>query len=171
MRKSIILSAVALLAGGLLLSGTGQVLAAAPPTLPSAHVWVTTPDGSMRMADLGATPFRPGASTNLTVTVDPSRVYQRMDGFGASITDSSASVLYRLGPQQRDAAMRDLFSADKLDVPRQPMAPRISSTARSTPTTTCRPAPMTTKCITSPSSTTASRSCPCCAGHWPSIPR
>ena len=121
MRKSIILSAVALLAGGLLLSGTGQVLAAAPPTLPSAHVWVTTPDGSMRMADLGATPFRPGASTNLTVTVDPSRVYQRMDGFGASITDSSASVLYRLGPQQRDAAMRDLFSADKLDVLRQPM--------------------------------------------------
>src|SRR6478736_9806932 len=100
MRKSIILSAVALLAGGLL-SGTGQVLAAAPATLPSAHVWVTTPDGSMRMADLGATPFRPGASTNLTVTVDPSRVYQRMDGFGASITDSSASVLYRLGPQQR----------------------------------------------------------------------
>ena len=120
MRKSIILSAVALLAAGRL-SGTGQVLAAAPPTLPSAHVWVTTPDGTMRMADLGATPFRPGASTNLTVTVDPSRVYQRMDGFGASITDSSASVLYRLGPQQRDAAMRDLFSADKLDVLRQPM--------------------------------------------------
>ena len=73
MRKSIVLATVALLGGGLL-SGIGQVLAAAPPTLPSAHVWVTTPDGSMRMADLGATPFRQGASTSLTVTVDPSRV-------------------------------------------------------------------------------------------------
>ena len=115
MRKSIGITAVALLAAGLL-SGTSSALAAAPPALPAAHVWVTTPDGSLRMADLGATPFHQGASASLTVTVDPSRVYQRMDGFGASITDSSASVLYRLGPQQRDAAMRDLFSADKLDV-------------------------------------------------------
>jgi glucosylceramidase len=120
MRKSIVITAVALLAGGLL-SGTSPALAAAPPALPSAHVWVTTPDGSLRMADLGATPFHQGASASLTVTVDPSRVYQRMDGFGASITDSSASVLYRLGPQQRGAAMRDLFSVDKLDLLRQPM--------------------------------------------------
>ena len=90
----------------------------------AAHVWVTTPDGAMKMADQGVVPFRPGGSSQLTITVDPSRGYQRMDGFGASITDSSAAVLQRLEPANRDAAMRSLFSrdgGDGLSFLRQPM--------------------------------------------------
>jgi len=120
MRKWITIAGAAVL-GSALVTGPIQVLADAAPALPSAHVWITTPDGTQRMHDAGAVAFRQGASANLTVTVDPSRVYQRMDGFGASITDSSASVLYRLGPQQRDAAMRDLFGTDRLSLLRQPM--------------------------------------------------
>jgi glucosylceramidase len=89
--------------------------------LPSAHVWVTTPDRSLQMADQGSVAFHDGASSALTVTVDPSRAYQRMDGFGASITDSSASVLYRLDRRTRDATMADLFRDDKLSFLRQPM--------------------------------------------------
>src|SRR5436309_1072488 len=116
MRKWIVVAGAALLGSGL--TATTPAAAAA---LPYAHVWITTPDGSQKMTDAGRVAFEPGSSANLTVTVDPSRTYQRMDGFGASITDSSASVLYRLGPQQRDAAMRDLFSTDKLDFLRQPM--------------------------------------------------
>jgi glucosylceramidase len=120
MRKWIMIVGAAVL-GSALVTGPIQVLAGAAPGLPSAHVWITTPDGTQRMHDAGAVAFRQGASANLTVTVDPSRAYQRMDGFGASITDSSASVLYRLGPQQRDAAMRDLFGTDRLSLLRQPM--------------------------------------------------
>ena len=120
MRKWIMIAGAAVL-GSALVTGPIQVLADAAPALPSAHVWITTPDGTQRMHDAGAVAFRQGASTNLTVTVDPSRVYQRMDGFGASITDSSARVLYRLGPLQRDAAMRDLFGTDRLSLLRQPM--------------------------------------------------
>jgi glucosylceramidase len=75
----------------------------------------------MKMSDLGSVAFAPGGSDELTATIDPSRAYQRMDGFGASITDSSARVLYRLGTRQRAAAMRDLFGADKLSFLRQPM--------------------------------------------------
>jgi len=120
MHKWITIAGAAVL-GSALVTGPIQVLADAAPALPSAHVWITTPDGTQRMHDAGAVAFRQGASANLTVTVDPSRVYQRMDGFGASITDSSASVLYRLGPQQRDAAMRDLFGTDRLSLLRQPM--------------------------------------------------
>jgi glucosylceramidase len=120
MRKWIMIAGAAVL-GSALVTGPIQVLADAAPGLPSAHVWITTPDGTQRMHDAGAVAFREGASANLTVTVDPSRVYQRMDGFGASITDSSASVLYRLGPLQRDAAMRDLFGTDRLSLLRQPM--------------------------------------------------
>jgi glucosylceramidase len=91
---------------------------------PSAHAWVTTADGASRMSDRGDVPFHRGGSKNLTITVDPSRVYQTMDGFGASITDSSAHVLYTLQGKARDGAMRDLFSPAKgngLSVLRQPM--------------------------------------------------
>jgi glucosylceramidase len=102
------------------------VLAAACTAAPAAaatnaHVWITTPDGAMKMSDRGSVAFAPGGSDELTVTVDPSRAYQRMDGFGASITDSSAHVLYRLDSQHRAAAMRDLFAADGLSFLRQPM--------------------------------------------------
>jgi glucosylceramidase len=47
-----------------------------------------------------------------------------MTGFGASITDSSAAVLYRLDPAARTAAMVSLFSpknGDSLDFLRQPI--------------------------------------------------
>jgi glucosylceramidase len=120
MHKWIMMAGAAVL-GSALVTGPIEVLADAAPGLPSAHVWITTPDGTQRMHDAGTVAFGQGASANLTVTVDPSRVYQRMDGFGASITDSSASVLYRLGPLQRDAAMRDLFGTDRLSLLRQPM--------------------------------------------------
>jgi glucosylceramidase len=102
-------------------------LAAAAPAAaapPAAHVWVTTPDGAMKMSDRGAVSFRPGGSSALTVSVDPSRRYQTMDGFGASITDSSAHVLSGLHKPARDAAMRSLFSrsdGDGLSFLRQPM--------------------------------------------------
>src|SRR3954462_6156465 len=88
-----------------------------------ARVWVTTPDGAMKMADRGAVAFRAGGSSRLTITADPSREYQRVDGFGASITDSSAVVLQRLTPPNRDAAMRSLFGrdGDRLSFLRQPM--------------------------------------------------
>jgi glucosylceramidase len=106
------------------------LLAGAPPApasheaVPSAHAWVTTPDANMRMSDEGSVPFRAGGSDRLTITVDPSRTYQRMDGFGASITDSSAVVLSRLSKPTLDATMSSLFSPEKgdgLSLLRQPM--------------------------------------------------
>lgn len=88
---------------------------------PRAHVWVTTPDQSQTMSDRGSVAFHRGGSDLLTVTVDPSLHYQRMAGFGASITDSSASVLSSLDPATRTATMRDLFVRDGLSVLRQPL--------------------------------------------------
>ena len=76
---------------------------------PSAKVWVTSVDRAELMHDRGTVAFGTGPSGELTITVDPSRTYQTMDGFGASITDSSAAVLYRLDPAARERAMRSLF--------------------------------------------------------------
>ena len=106
-----------------LLLAIGVALAAAAPAgaSPAAHVWVTTPDGAMKMSDRGSVPFRPGGSGALTISVDPSRRYQTMEGFGASITDSSAHLLARLDRRTRNATMRSLFRTNGLSFLRQPM--------------------------------------------------
>jgi glucosylceramidase len=105
----------------------GALLATAAPAPaadgPTARVWVTTPDGAQRMAQQEPVTFAPGGSDDLTVTVDPSRTYQRMRGFGASLTDSSAHLLAGLPKSRRDSTMADLFgpSGNRLGVLRQPM--------------------------------------------------
>ncbi len=112
MRRALVLAICAAL-------GVAAPATAAPP--PTAHVWVTTPDGAMKMSDRGSVPFRPGGSEALTITVDPSRSYQMMEGFGASITDSSAHVLSGLERPARIAAMRSLFATNRLSFLRQPI--------------------------------------------------
>jgi glucosylceramidase len=95
---------------------------------PQAHVWVTSPDGTAKLSDQGTVPLTsatpPAAGRPVTVTIDDSRTSQTMTGYGASITDSSAHVLYGLSPAVRDATMRDLFDpvhGDGLDFLRQPV--------------------------------------------------
>jgi glucosylceramidase len=112
---------------------TGGVGAAAPAPRPgngngngtgTARVWVTTPDGSELLADQGTVAFHDSPSTAPTVVVDPSRTFQTMTGFGASLTDSSAAVLSALPPAARTAAMVSLFdprTGDGLDYLRQPI--------------------------------------------------
>jgi glucosylceramidase len=89
-----------------------------------AHVWVTTPDRTQLLADKGTIPFVKGPPANQSITVDPTTRYQTIDGFGASLTDSSAVVLYRLDQTTRDALMKELFDPATglgLSFLRQPM--------------------------------------------------
>lgn len=74
-----------------------------------ARVWVTTPDRAELLHERPSVAFARGASDLTTIEVDPDRTYQVMDGFGASITDSSAALLAAMPPDQRRAAMRALF--------------------------------------------------------------
>src|SRR5262245_32035372 len=87
---------------------TGPAAHASPPTT-QAQVWVTTPDRAELLHERAPVTFQRGASDRTTITVDPRTSYQTMDGFGASITDSSANVLYRLSPADRENTMRSLF--------------------------------------------------------------
>jgi glucosylceramidase len=91
-------------------------LAAVPPAeaagrhdAPQARVWVTTPDRAELMAQRPPVTFGTKPSTQPTIVVDPDRTYQAVDGFGASITDSSAAVLTGLSPAVRADTMRRLF--------------------------------------------------------------
>ncbi len=118
-------AALSVAALGLVSLNMAQAATAAPAATPgAAHVWITTPDGSLKMSDQGTVPFTSDVPTVPTVVVDPSRTFQTMTGFGASITDSSASVLYGLSAAARAATMRDLFdpvNGDGLSMLRQPI--------------------------------------------------
>lgn len=88
------------------------------------QVWLTTPDEAhllSRRPDVG---FGDDAAP-VTVTVDDRRQFQRMEGFGASFTESAAVLVHdRLPAGKRDEVMRRLFDADTgigLSLLRQPM--------------------------------------------------
>ena len=106
-------------------SATTLAAAGAPAPAPvSAHVWVTTPDGTDKLTDLGTVAFGSAMPSAPTIVVDPTLTYQTMQGFGGAITDSSATVLYQLSPAARAATMRSLFdpvTGDGLDYLRQPI--------------------------------------------------
>jgi glucosylceramidase len=114
-------------AGRAAAAGSSASQAGNPPT-PVARLWLTTANGADKMSYQGTVPFaqiqgaaQPSAPT---AVIDPTLTYQVMQGFGGAITDSSASVLYTLPPQQRAHVMTSLFSpgnGDGLDYLRQPI--------------------------------------------------
>ena len=87
--------------------------------------WVTDLNGDARLSPQPVVPWVKGADDgDATVVVDPTRRYQTMVGFGASMTDSSAYVLSRLPAQARRSTMTDLFAPVDgigLSMLRQPM--------------------------------------------------
>jgi glucosylceramidase len=111
---------------GVLAAPSAQALgdAGGGPSSPPVKVWITTADGQQKLAEQAPVAFSPSPPADETVTVDPTRTFQTMTGFGGSITDSSAAVLYSLSPSARDAALHLLFdpaTGDGLDFLRQPI--------------------------------------------------
>src|SRR5260370_12515358 len=89
-------------------------------------VWLTTADLSRHIAPQPSLTFVNGSgSAATTITVNENKVYQEMDGFGVSFTDSSAWLVYtKLNTSQRNTVMTNLFDANRgigLDFLLQPM--------------------------------------------------
>src|SRR5262245_24812387 len=63
--------------------------------------WVTTSDQSKLLQPQTAIAFAPESGSGTTIDVNESTQYQTMDGFGASLTDSSAWVISQMGATQR----------------------------------------------------------------------
>lgn len=84
-----------------------------PEATPSTgHVWLTASDQSKLLEPQADITFETDAPENgKTIYVNEHHLYQQMDGFGASMTDSSAWLIYtQLNETQRDAVMSALFS-------------------------------------------------------------
>ncbi|HWU48326.1 MAG TPA: glycoside hydrolase family 30 beta sandwich domain-containing protein [Asticcacaulis sp.] len=103
----------ALLAGTALIAlhMSAPAYAAAPSGSGRVQVWETDADQSKLLAQQPDLSFG-HAEAAVVITVDPSRTYQSMVGFGAAMTDASAYILrHDMTPGQRDALMRDLFDS------------------------------------------------------------
>lgn len=96
------------------------------PAGPAVEVVETTADGAMLLQPQLGVAFGTGVpSAGPVITVNPSTTYQQMDGFGASLTDSSAwLVANKLTPAQQSSLWQSLFSRSAgigISFLRQPM--------------------------------------------------
>ncbi|OON70102.1 hypothetical protein B0919_05010 [Hymenobacter sp. CRA2] len=78
----------------------------------SVSLWMTTGDQSKLLQPQAGVSFGANTGTaSTTITVDEGTTYQTIDGFGASLTGSSAYVLNKnLSATQRDALLNELFT-------------------------------------------------------------
>ena len=109
--------------GGINLGRMTVTSASAPPPPPppppppgpgsptSASVWLTDRTGTKRLAQQANASFAAGTGdpSLLTIDVNDAVRYQRIEGFGGSITDSSAWLLSQLSASQRSSVMTALF--------------------------------------------------------------
>lgn len=92
-----------------LMLAAGISAAASPPPV---RVWATTSDRRLALAELPGDAAADPSAPTVAVAIDPQRRYQPIEGFGASITDSSAWLLQRkMRPRARAALLRELFAA------------------------------------------------------------
>jgi glucosylceramidase len=96
------------------------------PSQAAVEVWLSTSDGAnktTRQADVAFTPDSGVVSP--TIEIDENAIHQSMDGFGVSLTDSAAWLLWQhLDADRRTELLRSLFDPETglgLTVVRLPM--------------------------------------------------
>jgi len=78
----------------------------------SAALWITTPDGTLRIARQRDLPLE-AARSGPTIRVLAGERHQAMLGFGASLTESAADLVMRLPAAERRRLLDDLFSPSR----------------------------------------------------------
>ena len=123
--KDVTLGLILAMVGSGLACGGGQ----SPPPIqngPIVRPVVTTGDQTKLLQSQPTVQFSSGGqASSLIITVDQGTTYQLIDGFGASLTDSSAWVIWNnLDSSQQAALMQSLFSPTSgigISFLRQPM--------------------------------------------------
>ena len=94
----------------LLFASSLFLLASCTAKVPSTHVWLTSAAGD-KFAEQQAIVFHEGVADNaITIHVDEKK--QTIDGYGGSLTESSAFVLACLTEEQRQSVLHELFSEE-----------------------------------------------------------
>jgi glucosylceramidase len=94
-------------------------LAGKSPTALGAGVdfWLTNPAGVERFAQQKSGPiFTTTGIANPTISIDASKTYQSIDGFGAALTGGSAVHILHMDDASRDALLKELFATDGANI-------------------------------------------------------
>ena len=129
MRRSTCYVSLAVLTTGLLISMfilSASMVLHANAAGEAVSIWLTTPDQTNLLTPQSGITFSSSTDTgSTTITVKDGTTYQQMVGFGASITNSAAWLMYnKLSSSQRSTLMSQLFSTSSgigLDFLRQPV--------------------------------------------------
>ncbi|MEW9571202.1 glycoside hydrolase family 30 beta sandwich domain-containing protein [Rhodanobacter sp. Si-c] len=80
------------------------------PPPPTVRLWLSTADRRLQLARQPDIPLDTTPSTPADITVDLGKRYQTLTGFGAALTDSSASLIENtLNAAQRESLLREMF--------------------------------------------------------------
>jgi len=78
----------------------------------TVNVWLTTDNQRTKLQQQSSVTFSTAGGGSNPVFVDEGQVFQQIEGFGASFTDSSAYLLNEIAtPSARTSAMNNLFHA------------------------------------------------------------
>ncbi|MEO9474654.1 MAG: Ig-like domain-containing protein [Cyclobacteriaceae bacterium] len=81
------------------------------------EVWLTTADQTSKLSQQANETFGASGSSGININIDPSISYQTMDGFGASMTGSSAYLFQsELNSTLRNELMDDLFTSSGINL-------------------------------------------------------
>lgn len=86
-----------------------------PPVTSKSDValWLTNPaQGVYFKKQSTALNFSSSSNYNPTISIDTTQTYQSIDGFGFALTGGSAYLINRLSTSDRDALLKELFTAD-----------------------------------------------------------
>ena len=99
------------LAAALLTLTFATAATAQTPASSSVSLYLTSPDRSALLALQPPIAFTPAATaSSQTITVNPAKTYQTIDGFGFALTGGSAQLLMHMDPAKRAALLRELFT-------------------------------------------------------------
>jgi len=76
---------------------------------PETGMWLTTADEAQKLASQPEPKAEGAAKGDEAITIDTSKHFQIIQGFGAAMTDASAEMISRLPEKKRQALMEELF--------------------------------------------------------------
>ncbi|SDR14229.1 glucosylceramidase [Chryseobacterium soldanellicola] len=80
------------------------------------EVWITKGDQSVKLQQQSTAYFSNASGSGTTVEIDPSQVFQTVDGFGYTLTGGSVAVINQLSASKKQELLNDLFSSTGIGV-------------------------------------------------------
>lgn len=79
-------------------------------------VWLTKGDQSVKLQQQATVNFTSAANNYTNIQIDPSQVFQTIDGFGYTLTGGSVEVINQLNASKKQELLNDLFSTTGIGV-------------------------------------------------------